>query len=70
MYWILCFLFHVLGWICVNFSYYIIEIKKMECIVCQDTKGKEELVTTPSEEAFRKLLEKERNIDMERWWNW
>ena len=42
----------------------------MECIVCQDTKGKEELVTTPSEEAFRKLLEKERNIDMERWWNW
>ena len=32
--------------------------KKMECIVCQDAKGKEELVTTPSEEAFRKLLEK------------
>ena len=57
MYWILCFLFHVLGWICVNFSYYIIEIKKMECIVCQDAKGKEKLAATLSEESFRKLLE-------------
>ena len=52
------FLFHVLRWICVNFSHYIIEIKKkMECIVCQDAKGKEKLVATPSEESFRKLLE-------------
>ena len=55
MYWIFCFLFHVLGWIYVNFSYYV--EKKMECIVCQDAKGKEKLVATPSEESFQKLLE-------------
>ena len=29
----------------------------MECIVCQDAKGKEKVVATPSEEPFRKLLE-------------
>ena len=29
----------------------------MEFIVCQDAKGKEKLVTTPSEESFLKLLE-------------
>ena len=29
----------------------------MECIVCQDAKGKEKLVATPSEESFQKLLE-------------
>ena len=29
----------------------------MECMVCQDAKGKEKLVATPSEESFRKLLE-------------
>ena len=29
----------------------------MECIVCQEAKGKEKLVATPSEESFQKLLE-------------
>ena len=29
----------------------------MECIVCQDAKGKEKLVTSPSKESFRKFLE-------------
>ena len=55
MYWIFCFLFHVLGWIYVNFLYCV--EKKTECIVCQDAKGKEKLVATPSEESFQKLLE-------------
>ena len=29
----------------------------MECIICQDAKGKEKLAATLSEESFRKLLE-------------
>ena len=32
-------------------------MKKMECIVFQDAKEKEELVMTSSEESFQKLLE-------------
>ena len=58
MYWIFCFLFHVLGWICVIFFIlHYINKKKIECIVCQDAKRKEKLVTSPSEETFRKLIE-------------
>ena len=47
--------------------------KKMECIVCQNTKGKENLWQHHLRNNFENSLsvpEKEQNIEMERWWNW